>query len=705
MEDIIIDDRRQVSARVNKRNQQNNKNTKRTLGQYLADLLTKGLLGAALLCLNFVLFAKSGSYSIFTGLQTINTEALLILAVLAGGAFAINMLLSFSKFLQNLWVTIIATFFISATINQFGLFDKQSFLAGKFGDYLPEIIVGYLNTSSYLIMIAAGAIFTFLLLSFSRRMTQLYLLGILLFIFGWNFGSNYFKPSTTYFQTVYSNPPLEQKEDGKRLIYLTFTGLTTYETLQSLNTPTPEKADKETAADIMLGFYTQNNFKFYINTYSHNKNPFENIVLSLNLVPTDYKVDNYLLSNVLLQSHWNFDDIQNQTLYLKNNKLFRELKKEDYSINVYETHGLETCYYNNEIAVNKCVKKENIPFDMESTTLTTEQKTILLLDQWIESTGLIDEICIVNDILKLAISSQNFPQNDFSSKQLSVINSFKNLDIIARDIEKDEGNAAYFATMEIPADIYVYNSLCKLKPISQWISANSTNAQKKKEAYAEQISCLYGQLENFIEKLKNADRLKNTTLVIQGLNTPNRLIPLHPNQDIAKEISNKGINLAIYNSENQKAEIIYDLCPINTILQTLLGHPIDCKPLSDFKIEDTAQAEILKTFEEKHLSEKDIEKSLNNFINWYQEWADANGAENNLKTLVTPPQPQEDISTTPEAQEIKETPITEATEELPPEAENQSLNEAQETIEQRPEAEPQIKIEAKVVELNNNEKE
>ncbi len=718
MEDIFIDDRRQVSARAKNRKEDNKKSPKRSFRQYIVDLFIKGLMCASVIAINFILFAKSGSYSMFTGFQTINPEALYLLIALTSLVFLINFLLSFSKVLQNVWVAVVIAFFTTAILNQFALFDKGTILAGKYGDYLPQEFVSYLSYNSHIVIIIAVAIFSFLFMSFAGRMTQFYLLGIFLFILGWNLGTGYFYPINSNFKTVYNNPDedivSQNKNDEKRLVYLTFSGLTSYENMKKLS---PADSNKKTnAAEIMLGFYTQNNFKLFANAYNNNGNPFENAVSALNFASTDEKADNFILSNVILHSHWDFDNLHSPTLYLKSNKLFRSLKKEDYQIHIYETHKLESCYINNEIVANKCVRKKNIPFNMDGTQLTTVQKTILLFDQWLESTGIIEDTCIINDVLKLVLSSQDFPLDNFSSLQLSVINSFKSLDIIARDIERDEGKNAYFALIELPADAYVYDSMCKLKPVSQWITADSTNAARKKESYAEQVACLYGQLENFIAKLSNNNKLANTTIVIQGLNTPQRLLPMAPTTDFAQNIENKTLTLAIHTAQSDKPSIDYAICPINSFLQNAFNNTPLCSSFENINLDKKAKEEAVKAFEEKQISAKTVEQSLAGFIQWYQNWAEANGAENNLKNLLPTEQEAETKTEAPsenEVKEVTEAKVAEEIDELPSEAETKTIEEVSDTQdteetsenepkEVQPQVQPQINIETKVIDLKEN---
>ena len=100
--------------------------------------------------------------------------------------------------------------------------------------------------------------------------------------------------------------------------------------------------------------------------------------------------------------------------------------------------------------------------------------------------------------------------------------SFKTLDVLLEDIEKDKGNRAYFVFLDIPSDMYVYDQFCRLKPQSQWLTmenykwVNNKNVFEKRIAYQEQFSCMIGKLEQFILQLKEKQLDKNTVVVLQA---------------------------------------------------------------------------------------------------------------------------------------------------------------------------------------------
>ena len=117
MEDIFLDDPRQVSAKevsAKKKIEQKNKN--RSFGQYFVDLIVKSLICAIVISINFTLFTEAGSYNLFDSSQHINQEAIIIYSSIFALSFTVIFVLSFSLFLQNLFTAIIGGMFILATI-------------------------------------------------------------------------------------------------------------------------------------------------------------------------------------------------------------------------------------------------------------------------------------------------------------------------------------------------------------------------------------------------------------------------------------------------------------------------------------------------------------------------------------------------------------------------------------------------------------
>lgn len=706
MEDVYINDRRQFSAKAVTREQElkQGRKRRRSFRQYLADLIIKSLIAAALLCIDFSLFAEAGSYSLFSENRVFNPEALYIIVGIVASTFILMYLLSFSKFLQNLLTTAAFGFFLFAVFNQFALFDKGSFLYGTFGQFFNDDIAASLLSSSHFILIGFLTFLFLLFMLLTRRSTQGYFMGILIFTLGGIISEAYFNPVVHNFRTVYEPVPglTPQTENAtgknKNFIFLTFPGLTSYHNLHDFmsasSSPLKNQYNEkiQSAIDNMLGFYTQNNFTLYSGAYIVDSDPFLNLTAALNPGNVSKDPQDYTLSNVLLNSYWDFNDIVTPTLYLKENKLFETFQKNKYQINVYQTRGLETCYVNNRLAVNKCVAKENLPIDFEQFGYSEIEKTALLFTQWIESSGLISNFNPLYQGLNF-ISDSLKPVN-FSTNEFYVVNSFKTFDLLSRDIAAASGRNAFFATIDLPSDLYIYDSFCRIKPFSKWESAqnetwfNNNNVMNKREAYAEQMSCLYGQLEHFIQNLSNAGQLDNSVIVIQGLNNPSRFTVTSPGDAFGQFKGTRQITMAIFDPLKNKAQINNEMCSAPALLKSYLYKKYHCTPFEGLKMDSSTKEEISKKASEEEISPKTIATSLPNFLNWYQQWADANKVENNLSNLVIP---TENIAThqtenavvkeiKPEAEtEIKpvaEVPEAMATEELPPEEKNASLSAA-----------------------------
>ena len=110
-----------------------------------------------------------------------------------------------------------------------------------------------------------------------------------------------------------------------------------------------------------MGLYTVNKFTHYPNAYVNQYgNDFINLVETFNPSTTENIEDN-LLENVMLESFWDFKNLDTDKLYLKNNELYKQLIKQDYNIKAFQTRGIELCSVNNNISVSKCVEKINYP--------------------------------------------------------------------------------------------------------------------------------------------------------------------------------------------------------------------------------------------------------------------------------------------------------------------------------------------------------
>lgn len=684
MEDIIIDDRRQLSAKAVSREQEEirTKRRKRNLRQYWADFLLGAVLSGIFVGIDFTLFAGAGSYSLFTPAQNLTSEAFYIIAAIFAAALIISWLFSFSRWAQNLVPAAAFGFLIFAVFNQFALFDRGSFLASSLGALFNADLSAVFITSSHIITAVLSAFAMWIFLLRSRRPTMAYFTGIVLLSWAGLLSEAYFNPVSRNFKTAYepyktAAAAPEKSAASKRFIYLAFPGLGSYAGLNELISVKSGQREYnqiiQTAKDSMLGFYANNNFNFYPHAYIDQSNPFLNLTETFNPVNFGKDPSEYTLNNVMLKSFWNFNNISDSKIYLKDNKLFDSFRKNNYELKVYQSRGIETCYVNNELAVSKCVVKANLPMNFTDTSFTTLQKSALLGAQWLESAGLTDDFSVLTPLFKLIASGNNVPAINFKTSQLYVANSFQTLDLILRDINNESSDAAYFAVIDLPSDLYMYDSFCKLKPMADWISSGAAkDLSAQKQAYAEQTACLFGQLENFIQQLAAAGKLDSSVIVLQGLNTP-KFGTRQPTDTFEKIKTSQTVTMAIHDPLQTNYTIHDELCLAPAILKSYLYKKVPCRPFENLPMVPVLQKEIAAKFAAETISEAEITAAINNFITWYGGWAEANKVSNSLTTSVLSAVPQPGA-----VSEVKEIPAAPAVEELPAESQNETISAASE---------------------------
>ena len=673
MEDIFLDDPRQSSAQNLARSQKEKKAPRRRLREYLVDLIIKSLLLATLFGLDFTLFAEAGSYNLFTPEQTLTAEAGWIYGAIVVFSFAVLFLFSFSLTLQNFIISLGAALMLLAVFNQFALFDQSSLLAAYFNTVRNTASTDIFSNYSHLVIAAALLLVMFVFLTFARRSTQTYLLGTLLLILGGLLSDAYFNPVSRIFDTKSALNDESSHSNGRNFIFIALPDSPSYNKLRDMNEDGKHN-DLKQAADNVLGFYQTNNFTYYPYAYvRHARQPFMNLVDSLNPGNTK-KPEELLLSDVILNSYWNFKNLDNHKLYLRENRVFNTFHKNDYNLRIYQGRGIELCDINSRLAVNRCIEKVNQPISFSDLNFSSPQKTALLSAQWLESTGLIPGI---NPLLGIAsaFNSEITPLR-FSTSQLNLINAFKTLDLIADDIAADHGNNAYFTVLDLPGDLFIYDNLCNLKPVSRWVSATDTGTglSVRKSAFAEQTSCLYGQLENFMQKLQKSGKLEHTVIVIQGLSAPFPATPgLEKDLFIALQASRQ-TGMAIYDPLKNQADINYQLCTAPAILRSYL-YKKPCTELEDFTITKQLRTEIMEKAAKQKLTNKQTEKARESFKKWYESWAAHNQVENKLSAEVIPLEKTPETAEIVPEKEIKTVPVAE-TEELAPETKAQTLGEA-----------------------------
>lgn len=610
-----------VKAPAKKQNIQKPKK-RRKFWVYLLDLLQKTLIASLLLGINFVLFCGAGSMGIF-GTQVLPVdEVLMILAGITAFCFVFVFLFSFSEFLQNLFLAAVAAAVFLATMNQFALFDKGAVLydwaklyAGNDSSYFAEY--------SHYILAALVALIMFVFGKMARKSTVTYFIGILLLIFAGIVFDSYIERNKDHnFRIVYENPVDEPRGKGKKFVYIAMPNLASYSYLQSVAKDNP-KAQKALSA--MLGFYNDNDFTMYTNAMVADKDAVKNLVSTLN-AGSNKKPETFVLKNPWTFGNWDFSRVNSDRAYLKDNKIFDVLSRSGYEINAYQTRGLELCLKNNGPAANHCVEKNNFPLNIAGSRLTTADKTLVLAGEWLESTGLVKGSSVLYSVLDAFLNVDNVPFVGTSYDRLYVVDSFKVLDRVAADIAGAKKDAAYFVHMDLPADMYVYDEFCRIKPINLWTRKDDLSfgqpapLTKKRDAYFDQLACTYGSLQAFMDKLHKSGQAKNTVLIIQGLNGLDDNVTTVAAENLQNRQS---VSMAIRDPLRQGFGIKKEICLAPEILQKYLFKKGECHPEKALGVHAEVYKNLVKALDERKITKEDISNASEKFKAWYQEWKKA----------------------------------------------------------------------------------
>ena len=699
MDDVFLSDPRQSSAKEIAHKMRNIKN-KRGLKGYLSDLLIKSLIIFCLFAIDFTLFAEAGSYNIFSSSQQLTSEVGLIYATLLICAVAVIFVLSFSTTLQNFSIGIASAFLFLALVNQFALFDSAALLysyTNSIGVVQNQIMDNY----SHLILAGAIAFIVWLVFTYLNRRKQFYILLFLFLICGWSVSKAYFNPlSRNFIDKPYLNDE-SNHNDGDNVVIIAMPEAPSYLRLKNID-PIGKDADIRHATANILGFYMQNGFTYYPNAYlRYADQPFMNMVDILNYKESP-KPEDMLMSSIMMSSYWDFNNLIQNKLYLSNNQLFNKYHKKDYNLRIYQGRGLELCTINSNLSVNRCLERVGIPINLNNTNFNPKEKATILAAQWLESTSLITDI---NPVLKiLSLFDADFAPLNFSADNIYSFNSINVLDIISQDIINDKGNNLYFALLDMPSTVFMYDHLCNLKPLSQWVSADNDNIPlaQRHSAFAEQVSCTFGHIENFVQQLERNNKLKNTSIIILGLNTPFSSAP-----GIEKNIYNslqktKQVGVAIYDPKQEQAKIDNRLCQVSSIVNGWIDSDDNCNELEDFSITDKLKTDMYNSAKAQNISERVQNKAINDFKIWYKSWAAHHQKENNL---IAPSEDEINEQINEDENDIKiDVAEVQEAEELPAETENKLplektvVNEAEDSsvINEKP-VKPQVNLEVKVI--------
>lgn len=644
MHDVIIDDTRtSLAVTTDKGYREPKKTKKRSFSSYLIDWVEKALIVATLLCIDFLIFAGAGSYNMFSSMTFLSLEVWYILFGIFILSIVLMYILSFSSVMQNILTAMSVSFFVVIMLNQFAAFDKNSMLSKLASTYVSQDLGLLLNNVSHIVLAGIIGFIFFLFLSWSSKKIIAYLVIFLMLmmgiiIFAQFMGGNEHQK----FKIVKDDVITPNSKVGKKFVFIALPTVGSYNYINDF-AEQERKNQREYESlrktlDIMLGFYSKNNFTLYPHAYVNDIDPYNNMAQSLN-ANNPKKMPEYMLNNISVNSFWKFNNVAPKYVYLKENKLFDTFKRANYGINAYQAGGIEMCSVNNEMVVERCIEKNSLPVDFDDMNLNIEQKVEVLMAQWLESMGVFDDFSYVYDLLRPFVDVDTLPMIGISYKNINVKNSLDTLDMLEKDIDKDNGNKAYFLYLNLPSNTFIYDEFCRVKPIDKWQNkrdlpwAKKIGDQDKRRAYAEQLRCVFGRLERFLNKLDNSDSAKKTVVVIQGVSGINGMTKSTEKNFLEDLRNKKYVDMAIRDPLKKSFQVEYDICSAPNILKQYLYRQGKCPELKEFNLHIDALKEMRASLKNLNLDKSIIDKSEIEFDKWYQEWLKANSLKAYAATL------------------------------------------------------------------------
>ena len=594
------------------------------VGSYFLNLFIKAFLMFLLLSLNFGLFLKAGTFEVFSE-SSLAPEIGNILWMFFYVSLGVMFVLSFSFLLQNAALSVVAALFVFALLNQFALFDIYNFLSDTVKIYINENWGNWISGYSHIAAAVLVFVLLFIYLIFARNYNLLFLCAFLGAIDAYVFFGNYWsdKPKDEFWKTDNAQPLVNHK-GNKKFVHILLPNAASYPYVDDLSEKFEANKSLKELKQIMLGFAEKNNFEVFPNAYVPHENEEDNLAYLMNLGD---KSEDDIIKAPLSRRSWDFSKLSHHLPQLKANKLAYVFDKGLYNISAYQSENMNLCTYHHDNKSQRCTSKISMPVMLDEFKNVDEKKKFIL-SQWLESTGLLSQNDEVSSTLKAMLEKAGVVAPSFG--KLYVVHSLNVLDNLTQDILKDKGNTYYLVALDLPADIFVYNEFCMIKPQNQWVSMNTKlDNSVKYAAYAEQYSCLFGRLQKFVDDLNASDNAKQNVIVLQGISPVLDGNSLANTSVKVRFATQQNVWLAIRDSSINKFETNTKICSSAGLVSDYLYHKERCVQFADLYYTKEAQKTLL-TLANFEFSGEEIAKSQNFYKFWYKYW---NKAQKDSETL------------------------------------------------------------------------
>ena len=424
--------------------------------------------------------------------------------------------------------------------------------------------------------------------------------------------------------------------NGKNFVFIGMPNLGSYSYFYNLkqnlsSKDMAEAQDLQKNLDIILGFYKKNNFMFYPQSYFLSENSDVNFAQMLN-ANNAKDISDYVNKNSIPDKFWNFNLLNNKTTFLKESKIYEAFKKSNFAVNAYQNQGIELCKVNNEFAVDYCIEQNNLPINFENLNISVYAKMGILIAQWLDSTGLFTDLSNLYSGLRPFIETDKLPLIGISYNNIGIKNSLDVLSLLAKNIAEKTGNQAYFVNLNMPNNTFIFDEFCQIKPLKQWMNKSDlpwvevVNFSEKRKAYYQQVRCLYGALQDFVDAIPEEKR-KNTVIVLQSLTGFGNLYQLPDNANFVEEFMNKKfVDTAIYDPKKAEFSLYNQVCYAPSVLKKYLYRQNECVELEHLNIQTNLQQKVLDKLHSFKFDNSQIDNATKAFDKWYEEWLKYNKA-------------------------------------------------------------------------------
>lgn len=604
--------------------------------------ILKALYIFLLMAIDLILFTDSGNLNIFGGNYVLATELVGLMAAILFLSLLIMSIFSFSQLMQNIICALVTCWFSIVLFNQFAQFDIQTFLGEFVHNLMGSATPHFLYIGSYIVVSVLLALLVLWLL----WRANIIILSVYVLLFAVAFIGilrhelNNIKNQHDFIELYQSQLKEYSSDTDKKFIYLMLPNLAPTKYFHSIN---DAKAQKVT--QLINGFYAKNKFSIFSNSYNEENNSFINMVLAVNLFSDD-EASKHILDTMMIYKYWKFFNVNDEYIFLKDNQMFDTFRKAGYKISAYKSRGFDLCHKNHVFNVDRCMEKLNRPVNLYSSDMSSIDRSQVLLIEWISSMKIFKDMSGIYQALRIFGQPETIPMVGINYNNLYVINSVKTFDIVAEDVINDKGPQAYFVYADIPSDMFVYDEFCSIKPREKWINMENMpwiktdNTNAKRYAYFEQTQCLFGKLQEFINKLDNAGILNKSVIVINGMSSVDDFKNIPYDDFINNFLYDKMTTLAIKSPNNKQINIDDNICRTQDILRQYIYHDADCKGLEAVNIHQSLKDELVNRLAALDITEQEAISYVPDFEKWYMKWCYINKINNNAKLdIVTKDKP------------------------------------------------------------------